>query len=370
MSRSRLVVYLFLMVAFCCRAERASAQLFGQEKDTTELKLRMILPVVFYTPETKIGGGVAAFSYFKLKKVRKDTLSRISELRFLALYTQTKQLSFNASSDVYLMRDRLRINSSIAFFRLPYEFYGIGNQTPEEQMEEFTVQYPRLRLTGMWLVRRALYAGVGYLFERDKLVLVKENGLLSQGTIPGSSGGTLSGPGLLLTYDSRDHNYVPRKGLYMELNLYTFGKAFSSDYVYHTLELEGRKYFDLGNEQVLAFQGMYRTISGDAPFRRLSLLGSSSIMRGYYSGRYRDNNLLAAQAEYRFPVWRFLGGAVFAGAGDVALATKQFDLFEFKPTYGGGLRITVDKRNRLMARIDAAFGQNSHGFYFSVGQAF
>ena len=37
----------------------------------------------------------------------------------------------------------------------------------------------------------------------------------------------------------------------------------------------------------------------------LAMMGGESMMRGYYLGRFRDKNMLATQAEYRFLPFAF-----------------------------------------------------------------
>jgi hypothetical protein len=49
----------------------------------------------------------------------------------------------------------------------------------------------------------------------------------------------------------------------------------------------------------------------------LALLGGPETMRGYYMGRYRDKQLLAAQVEWRFSIWWRFIGVGFYGIGDV-----------------------------------------------------
>ena len=92
-------------------------------------------------------------------------------------------------------------------------------------------------------------------------------------------------------------------------------------------------------------------------------------MRGYYRGRYRDNNMYSVQAEYRIPVyWRF-GLDIFAGFGDVG-PNIIFDLKTTKPSYGVGLRFSVDKKEKINIRFDYARGKDSQAFYISFGEAF
>ena len=94
------------------------------------------------------------------------------------------------------------------------------------------------------------------------------------------------------------------------------------------------------------------------------------IMRGYFQGRYRDNNYIAAQLEYRIRVWWRFGMVGFIGAGDVADKISTFDIGEFKYSYGAGLRFRIDETELLDLRIDIGFGKNTSGFYFHYNQAF
>ena len=94
-------------------------------------------------------------------------------------------------------------------------------------------------------------------------------------------------------------------------------------------------------------------------------------MRGYYLGRYRDRNMITAQAEYRAPLfWRF-GAVVFAGFGDVSDSVTAFRLDRFKYSLGCGVRFMFDARERINARIDAGFGKDGNaGVYAMVLEAF
>jgi len=71
---------------------------------------------------------------------------------------------------------------------------------------------------------------------------------------------------------------------------------------------------------------------------------------GFYEGRYRDNNLLVFQAEYRRHLFWLLGFTLFADAGQVAKRYDAFNDKNWKYTYGGGLRLTIDKAQRLKSQ--------------------
>ena len=93
-------------------------------------------------------------------------------------------------------------------------------------------------------------------------------------------------------------------------------------------------------------------------------------MRGYYEGRYRDRQYLAGQAEYRFPLWWRIGGAAFAGMGDVAPDLGSFTFSSLKPSYGLGLRFMINKEEKVNIRLDYAWGKETSGFYLEITEAF
>ena len=93
-------------------------------------------------------------------------------------------------------------------------------------------------------------------------------------------------------------------------------------------------------------------------------------MRGYYSGRYRDNSYVAFQVEYRqFFWWRF-GFVAFAGIGDVAEELTKINLHELKTTLGFGLRFIFNEEEKINLRMDVAFGKGTNGVYFGIEEAF
>ncbi|QHV95360.1 hypothetical protein [Spirosoma endbachense] len=60
-----------------------------------------------------------------------------------------------------------------------------------------------------------------------------------------------------------------------------------------------RRYNLLAPHTVLALPGFANLNVGEVPFKLAATFGWSFLLRGYYNGRYRDNNALAFQAEVR-----------------------------------------------------------------------
>jgi outer membrane protein assembly factor BamA len=326
------------------------------------------LPVIFYTPETKWALGGGGLYYFRVTE--DPAVSRPSNITFSAVYSQRKQTSAELNPDFYLAKG-YHIQAKIQYSDFPDQFYGIGNRTTENMEEPFTSKYWKLSVEALKKVRGPLNVGFQYFFDSTKLTEVKDGGRLESPDTPGSAGGTVSGLGYFMTYDSRDSIFYSTSGSFHQFSAMAFSRSLGSDFEFQRFFLELRKYFRFSFAHCLAFHTRFLVQTGDPPFWRMGLLGGQEIMRGYYLGRYRDKDMIALQAEYRWmPVlWRF-GLVAFAGLGDVAATLGGFNLGRFKYTYGLGLRFVIDSKQRLNLRLDFGFGKDTSGVYFTAGEAF
>ena len=96
-------------------------------------------------------------------------------------------------------------------------------------------------------------------------------------------------------------------------------------------------------------------------------------MRGYYYGRYRDNVLMAAQAEYRILPFSFSkrwGAAAFAGAGTVAPSVGTLQLKHTKFAAGAGVRYLLFVKKDIFLRFDVGVTREGVNFYLFTGEAF
>ena len=126
----------------------------------------------------------------------------------------------------------------------------------------------------------------------------------------------------------------------------------------------------------------FRTLlsSGDLPFFNRPTLGGSRIARGYIAGRWRDDALWAAAAEYRFwliprgfTVWKNirverLGAAIFYEVGGVAKdGVALFDSGVIH-SYGFGGRATIERA--VLFRVDLGFSDEGMNFAAGFGLSF
>lgn len=329
-----------------------------------------LLPIVYYTPETRLAFGLGSLITYRFGLVFKR--ARPSTMFIGAIYTQLKQFTLQIKPEIYLNDNSLFLAGNFMAERFPTKLWGIGPNTSDEQEEVYT---PQRFLMEVGLQQRLgrnlpLYLGLKYRLESTRIVEIEPGKLLDQGLVPGSRGGLMSGPGLAASYDNRDNIFYPNSGLYLQANLNWNNHFFGSDYDFLSFQFDLRNYQRVGDDQVLAVQALAETSTGDVPFYRLPRLGGDSLLRGFYNGRFRDMNLVAVQAEYRFPVWKRLGAVVFGAMGSLANRFREISFDNLKYAAGFGLRFKIIPKENANLRVDLAFGPGTYGIYFKAGESF
>ena len=329
----------------------------------------VVLPYAYYTPETKIAFGAGSIYSFRTADCFPD--GRPSSLRAAVTYTQLGQIILALLPEIYLQKERYYYTGFYGYYRYPDKFWGIGGDTPDSAEEGYRKNDFESSTSLQRRIAPGFYAGALLQYRYMDVDETAPRGALQAGGIVGSRGGSASGLGVIVRYDTRDHVYQPSAGFYHQCSAVGFGRAIGSDCPFNVLSLDLRMYRSLFGSHVLAFQTYDSFISGEAPFQMLGLLGGSYWMRGYYLGRYRDRNMITAQVEYRFPVWWRFGAVGFAGAGDVAGDAGKFRIDRLKHSVGCGVRFMFDKREKINARLDIGFGSDDNaGVYAMVLEAF
>lgn len=163
--------------------------------------------------------------------------------------------------------------------------------------------------------------------------------------------------------------YTRRGGLYrVDFANYTQsgGDAFS----FRQLDLELQQYVPMLRENwVLVFRGLssMTMTSGDSqvPYFMMPYLGSGDTLRGFQNRRFRDQNTLLFQGEYRWTPSHFIDVALFADAGKVAPRRSDLNFDSMRTDGGIGIRFHGPKFMAL--RIDAAKSNEGFNLIFSTG---
>ena len=188
-----------------------------------------------------------------------------------------------------------------------------------------------------------------------------------------------SGLNVAIRYDTRDNGINPDGGVLASATYRTFFAGFlGGSSTWQELSLDARTYWKLtsNDRQKLAvwFLGDLVT-GGTAPYWDLpytSMDGRSA--RGYAEGRYRGEQLLYWEAEYRATLTSngLLGAVVFANLTTIGSVETGERLFQsYAPAAGFGFRVLLNKRSRTNLCADWGWGKDgSRGFYLAIQEAF
>jgi len=359
------VLSLILVIGF-------AIQLQGQsdEKDVQKKKSIVALPLVFFTPETDWGFGAAGLSTFRFKN--SNIYDRPSQIQLGGAYTLKKQLLSYLSYQLFTPHQSYFIFGELGYYRYVYPYFGIGNDTNDEDEEFYSVNFPRIRLNVLKKVRNNWYVGIRYWWDDYELAEKKTESLLNRSEVLGSIASIISTVGAISIYDNRDHVFYPSDGWYLEASLSISGSATGASHQYQRLTVDASRYISLGNKKhILALNGFADVTFGQVPFQQLAFIGGTKKMRGIIEGRFRDKKLLMLQAEYRFPLFWIFKGAAFAGTGQVAPEFGDFGINELHASYGLGLRIEINKEDKVHVRIDFGFSEDGELLpYLTFNEAF
>jgi len=320
-------------------------------------------PVVAYQPETSLILGAGSVIYFKPEKSEAKTDS----LQLAAFYTLKNQFKIAAVSNTYLSDDFIYLKAVTSVARFPTDFYGIGPDTSKSAKENYTPF--TIPFEGSFFLRIAggLYAGPSYGFYYEKILKSEKDGIIDSG-ITGSGEYISSGLGASLVLDTRDSGINAHSGLYAESKIIRYSKSLGSDTGFTNSSIDLRGYFPVYST-TLGVQLVGKTAYGDIPFQLYPSLGGGDIVRGFLYGRYIDKNLVAAQIEYRFPVYGILGMTIFAGAGDVEPDIDDLGN-HIRYAAGAGLRMMIDKDEKINIRGDVTYNGNDVYTYVDILEAF
>jgi len=330
-----------------------------------------VFPYLFYTPETELAFGVGGIITFYTSEY---ALLRPSKITLSGYYSTKSQYKITLSPQVYLARNNLFFSANLDYGYYVDKFWGIGSATPDIDSEEYISSGwgIELNLQAPPLFKFIGNTKTGFIYDyfNNTIEDKKTNPYLNSGEVSGSEGGISAGLGLTWVWDTRDHIFYPGKGGYHQVKTIFYQKAFGGSFNFNRFEVDLRQYVAIQQKNVLAFQAFASFVRGNPPFYELSTLGGQRTMRGYYQGRYRDQNYLAGQAEYRRHLWRRFGFVAFAGLGDVENETGDFRIKSAKFSAGFGLRFLFNQAEKVNIRADFGFGKNTSGVYFGVEEAF
>lgn len=304
---------------------------------------------------------------------KQDTTNRLSEISAFTFFTLENQYGLWLDHNLFTHQNKWVFPGRFRYQSFPVLYHGIGPGTPPDHIAQVDTRQLQIKERVLRQVLPNFYTGLEMDFQQLSSVTFTPATSLAVELPTGSQGSANLAFGWGVLYDTRHNVLNVREGIFSELALLRYDKAWGSDYSFSTLISDNRFYKRINERDVLATQVLGQFNVGDIPFNQLALLGGESINRGYYLGRYRDKNQLAAQVEYRMLPFSFAkrwGAAVFGSSGTVFSDFKKLSFDNIVWSGGGGVRFLIFPKKDIYTRVDVAFTKEKPGFYFFIGEAF
>lgn len=333
------------------------------------------LPAVGYTLTTR-----AAATFTGNGAFRVDSAARISTVTSSATYTENKQFSVPLETNIWTKGNKLNFVGDIHFMKYPQASFGLGSNSWIGNVDSMVYNYVRFYEIVYRQITNNFFAGAGYII--DYRYDIDDNNtkapILSDYEKYGTSySSTSTGFTLNALYDTRDNSINPYKGFYAMATYRDNFKFMGSNSDWQSLILDVRKYFNFpaGSRNILALWSYDWLIvgGGKPPFLDLPSTNwdtYSSTGRGYIQSRFRGDEMVDLESEYRFPLTDngFLGAVVFLN-GESFSGLYDRRLQSMQPGWGAGLRIKLNKTSRTNLDIDYGFGeQGSNGLFINIGE--
>lgn len=318
-----------------------------------------------YTRGGSFGVGGAATGLYRLD--RRDSIMQPSDFSLSGSATVKGFYGVTLNGNNHFRGNRSRLSYRIQFQNKNLDFWGISREACEvNPVAAYRRQMIRLEADYVYKLTPAFHLGAAL-----RLNYTRASDLTHPAYLEGQKPSYFfAGAGLSLHYDTRDFILNPHRGVCLLLREVVYPACLSDhDRTLFATTFVCDAYIPAWNGATLAFDFYGQFFGDDAPWPLREELGSGgSRMRGYYAGRYVDNNQLTVQLELRQHVYGRVGCVAWVGGGTVFSRLGSLRLGDVLPNYGLGLRIEF--KHRVNVRVDYGFGKDMGGFVFQFAEAF
>lgn len=315
------------------------------------------------TSSFSLGGGVAA----QYSWAPGDSLLQKSSLSVLGLVSIKGMVGLDVENENYLPGDRYRLGARFVLTNTPMDFWGIGYENGRNNANKGSYKEFRIRFRPHFLIQLADNLHLGPV---GQFLMSRTYDFTNAYLLNGQDRNTTAlGLGGVFQYDSRDFAQNAYSGQYLMVEQMVYAKGLNR-HRFNTTDVVFDTYHGLWRNAVLALDvhGFF-TYGEEVPWTMLAQVAyTTKRMRGYYEGRYRDRNLIEAQAELRQRLPKRWGLAVFAGAANVFPRFGDMRWRQTLPNYGVGLR--WEFKERINIRLDLGFTKHKPGVVFNINEAF
>ena len=278
----------------------------------------------------------------------------------------------------------------IFFERDPTErFFGIGNDSRLGGESNYTTQQLYVRALFGWNVSRNFQVA---LVLRPRYVRIQTGALTTLAqtvtrypAVKGINGGSEVYTEVRASYDTRDAIDIPRAGGLALIYAGLADRRFMSSVSYNRVGMDLRHYWTFGKRLTIAAHvyTQYTPAGKETPFWSMPRLGGDEsflydqqTLRGYGAGRFTDDNLAAANFEFRTRVYEAdLFGthgiaeiAPFAEAGRVFHKMGENPVTDLHPVGGIGFRAIAEPF--VVGYVDVGYGGEGTAVFSGINYPF
>lgn len=334
-----------------------------------------LVPAVGYTLEGNWLANIAINTSFYTSNPNSTNLSTVT---YGTQYDLNHQLTVPILSDIWLKNNTINLLGDWRYYIYPSYTYGLGGNTLLSNADLIDYSYIRFYQEVLGHFNSFFYFGGGYNYDNHFNIKELGNNPDFNSYNKGATQTISSGPVLHFMYDSRSNINNPIDAFYGSVTYRYSTSLLGSTQQWQSVLLEFKKYIKLwaSSPNVLALWSWnVFTFAGNAPYFDMPSNGwdiNNNSGRGYIQGRFRGQNMVYDEAEYRFGITRngLLGGVVFANAESVTqYPSNKFEYID--PGYGIGMRLKMNKYSNVNLCFDYGFGlMGSRGLFVNLGEVF
>jgi hypothetical protein len=280
-----------------------------------------------------------------------------------------------------LFKSRVIAGTEVYYRRFPQEdFYGIGDGTLEDDRANYRISGMDYSGMAAWRPRPWLSAGtrIGWLDFDLGSGTDSQFPSIEELFAPSETPGFESEPDyqyseIFADADWRDERSNPRSGGHYRFAWLRYADRDLDQFSFSRISMEGGHFFPVFDKKRV-FLVRARTILSDpdtgheVPFYLMPTLGGSHTLRSVNDFRFRANNLILLNAEYRWETFTGMDMALFADAGKVTTDRGDIDLTGLKKAYGIGFRFGTYRGTFF--RIDIGHGEEGFRFFIKYSGPF
>lgn len=287
------------------------------------------------------------------------------------IFTERGQNIQSLDGNIFFPQEKFILYFDLSHTYFPENFWGIGSKTKDEWSERYAPDQFNLSAHFKKQLFERVFAGVIYDYQNVFSIKYLDNGIFDTTDFIGKRPYTISGLGISASYDTRNKAYWPTKGVFLNSMVTRYNPGIGSDHDFTKLTIDFRYFKKIWLNHVLAFQLYNYSTFGETPMKNLARFGGVDNIRGFYQGRFRDNNMATCITEYRAPIYWRISLVAFGGIGNVYENGNQFLKNKMLYSFGGGIRLKILKKENLNIRIDYGYySKYNSGLYFTLGECF